>query len=87
MNSSANAAPEFEDGDDLALKLADTFANMYESSLVFDLKDSCILLLRQRLKLYMLRYCLQFLNVSTSNTLQCGGNLFDAVSLAAKAAL
>lgn len=55
MNSSANAAPEFEGrgGEELALELADTLANGYESSLAFDLKDLCILAGQQCWKLYV----------------------------------
>uniref|UniRef100_A0A1A9Z5L6 Ribosomal RNA-processing protein 42 n=1 Tax=Glossina pallidipes TaxID=7398 RepID=A0A1A9Z5L6_GLOPL len=73
-----NAAPEFEGrgGEELALELADTLANAYESSLAFDLKDLCILAGQQCWKLYV-----------DILILECGGNLFDAVSLAAKAAL
>uniref|UniRef100_A0A1A9YUE2 Ribosomal RNA-processing protein 42 n=1 Tax=Glossina morsitans morsitans TaxID=37546 RepID=A0A1A9YUE2_GLOMM len=78
VDCSANAAPEFEGrgGEELALELADTLANAYESSLAFDLKDLCILAGQQCWKLYV-----------DILILECGGNLFDAVSLAAKAAL
>ncbi|XP_055918783.1 exosome complex component RRP42 [Eupeodes corollae] len=78
VDCSANATPEFEGrgGEDLALELAFTLANSYESSLAFDLKSLCILPGQQCWKLYV-----------DILILECGGNLFDAVSLAAKAAL
>ncbi|XP_075165908.1 exosome complex component Rrp42 [Haematobia irritans] len=78
VDCSANATPEFEGrgGEDLALELADTLTNAYESPLAFDLKSLCILPGIHCWKLYV-----------DILILECGGNLFDAVSLAAKAAL
>ncbi|KAM7342191.1 exosome complex component Rrp42 [Cochliomyia hominivorax] len=78
VDCSANATPEFEGrgGEELALELSDTLANAYESPLAFDLKPLCILPGQQCWKLYV-----------DILILECGGNLFDAVSLAAKAAI
>ncbi|XP_054739748.1 exosome complex component RRP42 [Anastrepha obliqua] len=78
VDCSANAAPEFEGrgGEELALELADTLTNAYESPKAFDLKFLCILPGQQCWKLFV-----------DILILECGGNLFDAVSLAAKAAL
>ncbi|XP_067633140.1 exosome complex component RRP42 isoform X3 [Eurosta solidaginis] len=78
VDCSANATPEFEGrgGEELALELADTLTNAYESQKAFDLKTLCILPGQQCWKLFV-----------DILILECGGNLFDAVSLAAKAAL
>lgn len=78
VDCSANATPEFEGrgGEELAFELSDTLKNSYESPLAFDLEALCILPGQQCWKLYV-----------DVLILECGGNLFDAVSLACKAAL
>ncbi|XP_055380092.1 exosome complex component RRP42 [Condylostylus longicornis] len=78
VDCSANATPAFEGrgGEELAVELADTLAKAYESTSAFDLTTLCILTGQQCWKLYV-----------DVLILECGGNLFDAVSLAVKSAL
>lgn len=70
--SSANAAPEFEGrgGEDLATEISTELARAYAS---FPTEKLCILPGLQSWKLY-----------ADILVLECGGNLFDAVSLAVK---
>lgn len=78
VDCSANATPEFEGkgGDDLATEISNFLASSYDSSQSFDLRPLCILKGVQCWKLYV-----------DVLVLECGGNLFDAVSLAVKAGL
>ncbi|XP_023023763.1 exosome complex component Rrp42 [Leptinotarsa decemlineata] len=78
VDCSANATPDFEGrgGEDLAIEIANTLSSAYRSQLAFDLKKLCILKGRKCWKVYV-----------DILLLECGGNLFDAVSLAVKAAL
>ncbi|KAG4081194.1 hypothetical protein HA402_014642 [Bradysia odoriphaga] len=78
IDCSANATPEFEGrgGEELALEISNTLQKAYQSSKAFQLKNLCILPRQQCWKLYV-----------DILILECGGNLFDAVSLAVKAAL
>uniref|UniRef100_A0A6B2E7S1 Ribosomal RNA-processing protein 42 n=1 Tax=Phlebotomus kandelakii TaxID=1109342 RepID=A0A6B2E7S1_9DIPT len=78
VDCSANATPEFEGkgGGDLALEIASALQKAYASPHAFDLRSLCILKHFQCWKLYV-----------DILILECGGNLFDAVSLAVKAAL
>ncbi|CAH1108198.1 unnamed protein product [Psylliodes chrysocephalus] len=78
VDCSANATPDFEGrgGEDLAVTISSTLSSAYSSSLAFDLRKLCILHGRKCWKLYV-----------DILILECGGNLFDAVSLAVKAAL
>ncbi|XP_055686602.1 exosome complex component RRP42 [Lutzomyia longipalpis] len=78
VDCSANATPEFEGkgGESLALEIANALQKAYASHRAFDLRDLCILKYHQCWKLYV-----------DILILECGGNLFDAVSLAVKAAL
>ncbi|XP_049294428.1 exosome complex exonuclease RRP42 [Anopheles funestus] len=78
IDCSANAAPEFEGrgGEQLATEISNTLAKAYESRKGFDLSILCIMAKHQCWKLYV-----------DVLILECGGNLFDAVSLAVKAAL
>lgn len=78
VDCSANATPEFEGrgGENLASSISNTMQRAYHSSQAFDLKQLCIVEGKQCWKLYV-----------DILILECGGNLFDAVSLATKAAL
>lgn len=78
VDCSANATPEFEGkgGEDLATEISNFLSTSFNSGLSFDLKSLCILKEIQCWKLYV-----------DILILECGGNLFDAVSLAVKAAL
>lgn len=78
VDCSANATPEFEGkgGQDLATEIGNYLGSSFASPLSFDLKPLCILKGVQCWKLYV-----------DILILECGGNLFDAVSLAVKAAL
>ncbi|XP_035903125.1 exosome complex exonuclease RRP42 [Anopheles stephensi] len=78
IDCSANATPEFEGrgGEQLATEISTTLAKAYESRNGFDLSALCIMAKHQCWKLYV-----------DVLILECGGNLFDAVSLAVKAAL
>ncbi|XP_055592570.1 exosome complex exonuclease RRP42 [Uranotaenia lowii] len=78
VDCSANATPDFEGrgGEELATEIANTLSKAYLSQQAFDLSPLCILARLQCWKLYI-----------DILILECGGNLFDAVSLAVKAAL
>ncbi|XP_057337025.1 exosome complex component RRP42 [Microplitis mediator] len=78
VDCSANAAPEFEGkgGDDLATEISNVLANAYQSQKTFDLKFLTILPHKKCWKMYV-----------DVLILQCGGNLFDAIGAAVKAAL
>lgn len=78
VDCSANATPDFEGrgGQELATEIANTLSMAYLSQQAFDLTPLCILAKHQCWKLYI-----------DILVLECGGNLFDAVSLAVKAAL
>lgn len=78
IDCSANATPEFEGrgGEELANEIRTTLEAAYRSRRAFDLRKLCILPRQQCWKLYV-----------DVLILECGGNVFDAVSLAAKAAL
>ncbi|EDV37689.1 uncharacterized protein Dana_GF11284 [Drosophila ananassae] len=78
VDCSANATPDFEGrgGSDLAQELILSLQNAYESPQAFDYRSLCLIPGQQCWKLYI-----------DILVLECGGNLHDAVSLAAKAAL
>ncbi|XP_065087435.1 exosome complex exonuclease RRP42 [Ochlerotatus camptorhynchus] len=78
VDCSANATPDFEGrgGEELATEISNTLSKAYLSQQAFDLTPLCILAKHQCWKLYV-----------DILILECGGNLFDAVSLAVKAAL
>ncbi|EAT42627.1 AAEL005851-PA [Aedes aegypti] len=78
VDCSANATPDFEGrgGEELATEISNTLSKAYLSQQAFDLSPLCILAKHQCWKLYV-----------DILILECGGNLFDAVSLAVKAAL
>uniref|UniRef100_A0A182NDE8 Ribosomal RNA-processing protein 42 n=1 Tax=Anopheles dirus TaxID=7168 RepID=A0A182NDE8_9DIPT len=78
IDCSANATPEFEGrgGEQLATEISSTLAKAYESQKGLDLSSLCIMAKQQCWKLYV-----------DVLILECGGNLFDAVSLAVKGAL
>lgn len=78
MDCSATATPEFEGrgGESLALEVCSTLRRAYQSSRCIDMKSLCVLPGQQCWVLYV-----------DILVLECGGNLFDAVSLAVKAAL
>ncbi|XP_069675454.1 exosome complex component RRP42 isoform X1 [Periplaneta americana] len=78
VDCSANATPAFEGrgGEELGTEISNSLATAYQSPEAFDLTSLCILHGQQCWKLYV-----------DILILECGGNLFDAVSLAVKAAL
>uniref|UniRef100_U5ES28 Ribosomal RNA-processing protein 42 n=1 Tax=Corethrella appendiculata TaxID=1370023 RepID=U5ES28_9DIPT len=78
VDCSANATPEFEGrgGEELAMEISNTLSKAYHSNQVFDLERLCIMQRQQCWKLFV-----------DILILECGGNLYDAVSLAVKAAL
>ena len=78
LDCSANAAPEFEGrgGEELATALCTTLSRAYCHAGCMDLSDLCII---SRDKCWIL-----YIDILL---LECGGNLFDAVALAVKAAL
>ncbi|XP_043272185.1 exosome complex exonuclease RRP42 [Venturia canescens] len=78
VDCSANAAPEFEGkgGDDLGTEISSILATAYQSSNAINLKKLSILPHQKCWKVYV-----------DILILQCGGNLFDAVGAAVKAAL
>lgn len=78
VDCSANATPEFEGrgGEELAMEFASTLENAYRSRQAFDLKALSILSGQRCWKI----------NVDVL-ILECGGNLYDAISLAVKGAL
>lgn len=78
VDCSATATPAFEGkgGDDLATEISNTLTVAYQTRNAVDLKTLCILPHKKCWKI--------FVDVLI---LQCGGNLFDAVGAAVKAAL
>ncbi|XP_033110029.1 exosome complex component RRP42-like [Anneissia japonica] len=78
VDCSATASPKFDGrgGEDLASEIATTMSRMYGSAETLNLEDLCILP----------GECCWVLYVDVV-VLECGGNLFDAVSLCIKAAL
>ncbi|KOC71178.1 Exosome complex component RRP42 [Habropoda laboriosa] len=78
VDCSATATPAFEGkgGDDLATEISNTLTIAYQTRYAFDLRTLCILPHKKCWKI--------FVDVLI---LQCGGNLFDAVGIAVKAAL
>uniref|UniRef100_A0A5F9CY57 Exosome component 7 n=1 Tax=Oryctolagus cuniculus TaxID=9986 RepID=A0A5F9CY57_RABIT len=77
VDCSANATPEFEGrgGDDLGTEIANTLARIFNKGSL-DLKSLCISPREHCWVLYV-----------DVLLLECGGNLFDAISIAVKAAL
>ncbi|XP_018304213.1 exosome complex exonuclease RRP42 isoform X2 [Mycetomoellerius zeteki] len=78
VDCSANATPAFEGkgGDDLATEISNVLSMAYQTPDAFDLKQLCIIPHQKCWKMYV-----------DILILQCGGNLFDAVGAAVKAAL
>eukprot|EP00058_Branchiostoma_floridae_P026891 XP_002612382.1 hypothetical protein BRAFLDRAFT_280121 [Branchiostoma floridae] len=78
VDCSANASPEFEGrgGEELAIEVSNALQRIFNSKSTLDLTALCIIPEGQCWVL--------FVDVLV---LECGGNLFDAVSLAVKAAL
>ncbi|XP_078689014.1 exosome complex component RRP42-like [Branchiostoma floridae x Branchiostoma belcheri] len=78
VDCSANASPEFEGrgGEELAIEVSNALQRIFNSKSTLDLTALCIIPGGQCWVL--------FVDVLV---LECGGNLFDAVSLAVKAAL
>ncbi|KAK9295023.1 hypothetical protein QLX08_010555 [Tetragonisca angustula] len=78
VDCSATATPAFEGkgGDDLATEISNVLIAAYQTRNAFDLKTLCILPHKKCWKIYV-----------DVLILQCGGNLFDAVGIAVKAAL
>ncbi|XP_015180367.1 PREDICTED: exosome complex exonuclease RRP42-like isoform X2 [Polistes dominula] len=78
VDCSANATPDFEGkgGDDLATEISRILSLSYQTPAAFNLRDLCILPSKKCWKMFV-----------DILILQCGGNLFDAVGLAVKAAL
>lgn len=78
VDCSANATPDFEGrgGEHLAVQIANTLSAAYLSPVAFDLRKLCIVNGRKCWKF--------FIDILI---LECGGNLYDAVSLAVKAAI
>ncbi|XP_050584936.1 exosome complex component RRP42 isoform X1 [Bombus affinis] len=78
VDCSATATPAFEGkgGDDLATEISNILTAAYQTPNAFDLRTLCILPHKKCWKIYV-----------DILILQCGGNLFDAVGIAVKAAL
>lgn len=78
VDCSANATPEFEGrgGDDLGTEIANTLYRIFNNKSSVDLQSLCI---SPREHCWIL-----YVDVLL---LECGGNLFDAISIAVKAAL
>ncbi|KAL1517595.1 hypothetical protein ABEB36_001336 [Hypothenemus hampei] len=78
VDCSANATPDFEGrgGEQLAIELANILTSAYSAPQTLDLRELCILKGEKCWKLYV-----------DILVLECGGNLYDAISLAVKAAL
>jgi exosome complex component RRP42 len=78
VDCSANATPDFEGrgGEDLAVEISNCLASAYKSPQVFDLTKLCILKGHKCWKIFV-----------DILLLECGGNLYDAVSIAVKTAL
>ncbi|KAK7806920.1 hypothetical protein U0070_026063, partial [Myodes glareolus] len=77
-SGSANATPEFEGrgGDDLGTEIANTLYRIFNNKSSVDLRSLCISPREHCWVLYV-----------DVLLLECGGNLFDAISIAVKAAL
>lgn len=78
VDCSANATPKFEGrgGEELATEITNLLYRAYSSDTVLDVKSLCL----QQEKLCWVLYVDVLL-------LECGGNLFDAASIAVKSAL
>ncbi|KAM6169365.1 exosome complex component RRP42 [Rhynchocyon petersi] len=78
VDCSANATPEFEGrgGDELGTEIANTLYRIFNNKSSVDLKSLCISPQEHCWILYV-----------DVLLLECGGNLFDAISIAVKAAL
>lgn len=78
VDCSANATPDFEGrgGENLAVQITNTLSAAYQSTVAFNLRKLCIVKGRKCWKFFV-----------DILILECGGNLYDAVSLAVKAAL
>nr|XP_058144795.1 exosome complex component RRP42 isoform X3 [Dasypus novemcinctus] len=78
VDCSASATPEFEGrgGDDLGTEIANTLYRIFHNKSSVDLKSLCISPREHCWVLYV-----------DVLLLECGGNLFDAISIAVKAAL
>ncbi|KAK3610036.1 hypothetical protein CHS0354_032393 [Potamilus streckersoni] len=78
VDCSANATPEFEGrgGEDLALEISNMLTRAYDCPKCLDLGKLCVIKGQQCWVLYV-----------DILLLECGGNLFDAASVAVKAAL
>ncbi|XP_005348215.1 exosome complex component RRP42 isoform X1 [Microtus ochrogaster] len=78
VDCSANATPEFEGrgGDDLGTEIANTLYRIFNNKSSIDLRSLCISPQEHCWVLYV-----------DVLLLECGGNLFDAISIAVKAAL
>uniref|UniRef100_A0A8C4XBE5 Exosome component 7 n=1 Tax=Erpetoichthys calabaricus TaxID=27687 RepID=A0A8C4XBE5_ERPCA len=78
VDCSANATPEFEGrgGEELGTEIANALYRVYDNERSVDLKSLCITPMEHCWILY-----------TDVLLLQCDGNLFDAISLAIKAAL
>ncbi|KAK1173459.1 exosome complex component RRP42-like [Huso huso] len=78
VDCSANATPEFEGrgGEDLGTEIANTLYRVFDNGHNIDLKSLCICPMEHCWTLYV-----------DVLLLQCDGNLFDAISVAIKAAL
>ncbi|NP_001238821.2 exosome complex component RRP42 [Pan troglodytes] len=78
VDCSASATPEFEGrgGDDLGTEIANTLYRIFNNKSSVDLKTLCISPREHCWVLYV-----------DVLLLECGGNLFDAISIAVKAAL
>jgi len=78
VDCSANATPKFEGrgGEELATQISNMLSRAYTSSSCLDLRSLCVMPGEQCWILYV-----------DILLLECGGNLFDAASIAARAAL
>lgn len=78
VDCSANATPEFEGrgGEELATEISSMLARAYDCPSCMDLKQLCVVEAKQCWVIYI-----------DVLLLECGGNLFDAASIAVKAAL
>jgi len=100
LSSTANATPAFEGkgGDDLGTEISNVLSRSYQSSNVIDLRQLCIIPNMKCWKIYVdvlvsisvsisdnRKFCLNY--SFSCQILQCGGNLFDTVGAAVKAAL
>lgn len=97
--SSANATPEFEGrgGEQLGSLISNCLSRAYESSQSIDLKQLCIFPEKHCWKIYVdilvsiykhfVFSTITRIERTNLKILECGGNLFDAISLAVKAAL